>query len=196
MMLLRLPCPTRVRVRSHQEETDIAGTALGNIFTRCKRCRKAQPGLECIQMGWLENKLPRLVSVQAAGCAPIVEAWESGKNVSEAWQDAFTIAFGITVPKALGDFLILEALYATDGCAIAVPDSEILDAQARLARSDGAFICPEGAACFAAAEKLSKSGWLKSDDEVVVFNTGLGIKYPDTVSIEVPTLPKGTKIPI
>lgn len=151
--------------------------------------------LECIEMGWLENKLPRLVSVQAAGCAPIVEAWESGNNVSQMWQDASTIAFGITVPKALGDFLILEALYATDGCAIAVPDSEILDAQARLARSDGAFICPEGAACFAAAEKLSRSGWLKSDDEVVVFNTGLGIKYPDTVSMEVPTLPKGTKIP-
>lgn len=150
--------------------------------------------LECMEMGWLGNKLPRLVSVQASGCAPIVEAWKEGEKESKAWKDASTIAFGITVPKALGDFLILEALYATNGCAIAIDDAQILDAQARLASLDGAFVCPEGAACFAAAQELSTSGWINANDEVVIFNTGLGIKYPDTVSINVPTLAKGEKI--
>ena len=151
--------------------------------------------LECIEMGWLSEKIPRLVAVQASGCAPIVKAWEARENVSEPWKDASTIAFGITVPKAFGDFLILEALYASQGCAVAVDDDEILKAQARLARLDGAFICPEGAACFAAAEKLVESGWLKPTDEVVVFNTGMGLKYPDTVSVDVPVLAKGESLP-
>lgn len=150
---------------------------------------------ECRELGWLGPKNPRLVAVQASGCAPIVKAWEAKADVSEAWENASTIAFGITVPKALGDFLILEALYATEGCAVAVDDDEILRAQANLARLEGSFICPEGAACFAAAEQLSKSGWLKPTDEVVVFNTGAGMKYPDTVHVDVPILSKGQAIP-
>jgi threonine synthase len=150
---------------------------------------------ECQQLGWIGPKLPRLVAVQASGCAPIVKAWEQKAKESEAWKDAATIAFGITVPKALGDFLILEALYATDGCAAAVADAEILAAQASLAKLEGSFICPEGAACFAAAARLRESGWLSATDEVVVFNTGVGILYPDTVKVEVPVLSKGAAIP-
>ena len=151
--------------------------------------------LECQAMGWLGAKLPRLVAVQAQGCAPIVRAFEEHADFSEPWQNASTIAFGITVPKALGDFLILQAVYATSGRAIAVDDQEILAAQQHLARREGAFICPEGAACFAAVAQLARSGWIAADEEVVVFNTGAGIKYPETVAVTVPILAKGSSIP-
>lgn len=151
--------------------------------------------LECQAMGWLGAKLPRLVAVQAQGCAPIVRAFEEHADFSEPWQNASTIAFGITVPKALGDFLILQAVYATSGRAIAVDDQEILAAQQHLARREGAFICPEGAACFAAVAQLARSGWIAADEVVVVFNTGAGIKYPDTVAVTVPILAKGSSIP-
>lgn len=151
--------------------------------------------LECQAMGWLGPKLPRLVAVQASGCAPIVRAFEEHADSSEPWQNASTIAFGITVPKALGDFLILRAVYATSGLALAVDDQEILGAQERLARREGAFICPEGAACFAAVDQLAKSGWIQPHEEVVVFNTGTGIKYPDTVRVNPPVLAKGATIP-
>jgi threonine synthase len=151
--------------------------------------------LECQALGWIGPKLPRLVAVQATGCAPIVRAWEEHAETSQPWPDARTIAFGITVPKALGDFLILRALNDTAGCAVAVDDESILDAQQRLARMEGAFICPEGAACFAAAERLRRSGWLDSDDEVVIFNTGTGLKYPATVDVQVPVLGKGAAVP-
>jgi threonine synthase len=112
------------------------------------------------------------------------------------WEDASTVAFGITVPKALGDFLILDAIYKTDGCAIAVDDDDLLDAQGVVARNDGAFICPEGAACFAAARSLRASGWLSESDEVLIINTGTGIKYPDTVSVSPPVLQVGDTIPV
>ena len=151
---------------------------------------------ECMDLGWLGSKVPRLVAVQASGCAPIVKAWEQGAEVSQAWENASTIAFGITVPKALGDFLVLRALKATDGCAIAVDDDEILAAQAEVAQLEGSFICPEGAACFVAVEKLLKDGWLNPTDEIVVFNTGSGIKYPDTVQVQVPVLQKGESLPL
>jgi threonine synthase len=150
---------------------------------------------ECQALGWIGPKLPRLVAVQATGCAPIVRAWEEHAEVSQAWPDARTIAFGITVPKALGDFLVLRAVYDTAGCAVAVDDESILAAQKQLARAEGAFICPEGAACFAAAERLRRSGWLSPDDEAVIFNTGTGLKYPATVDVQVPVLDKGTSIP-
>jgi threonine synthase len=151
--------------------------------------------LECQAMGWIGPKLPRLVAVQATGCAPIVRAWEEHAESSQPWPDAHTIAFGITVPKALGDFLILRAISETAGCAVAVDDQTILDAQQRLARSEGAFICPEGAACFAAAERLRRSGWITAGDEVVVINTGTGIKYPSTVDVQVPVLSQGATVP-
>jgi threonine synthase len=112
-----------------------------------------------------------------------VQAWEKGLPESEAWVDAQTVAFGITVPKALGDFLVLQAIKDTDGCAIAVDDSDILAAQRRCAELEGAFICPEGAANFAAVQQLRASGWIKADDQVVALNTGTGLKYPETVPL-------------
>jgi threonine synthase len=150
---------------------------------------------ECQAMGWLGEKMPRLVAVQAEGCAPIVEAWKSKSETSEAWQGAKTIAFGITVPKALGDFLVLRAVYETEGCAIAVSDEEILASQRMLGTLEGAFICPEGAACFAAASRLLSTGWIDATEHVVIYNTGSGIKYPETVDVDVPTLAKGARIP-
>ena len=151
--------------------------------------------LECQEMGWLGGKMPRLVSVQASGCAPIVRAWEEGAAESRMWENAATIAFGVTVPKPLGDFLILDAVRQTGGCAIAVDDEQTLAAQARVAALEGAFICPEGAMCFAAVEQLRKSAWISGDDEVVVFNTGAGTKYPETVRVHAPVVPKGSALP-
>jgi threonine synthase len=132
---------------------------------------------ELREMGWIGSKQPRLVAVQAAGCAPIVRAFEQHAEESEPWPDAHTVAFGITVPKALGDFLILRAVYETGGCAIAVEDDDILAAQRQVAETEGAFVCPEGAACFAAAGQLRRSGWIGDGEEVVVLNTGTGLKY-------------------
>jgi len=144
--------------------------------------------LELQEMGWIGERLPRLVAVQATGCAPIVKAWEEGKSASEFWNDAETVAFGITVPKALGDFLVLEAIYDTGGCAIAVDDEKILTAQRRLATLEGAFLCPEGAATYAAALDLKQQGWIQPEDRVVLLNTGAGLKYPDTVQPQFATL--------
>jgi threonine synthase len=138
---------------------------------------------ELAALGWVEGPMPRLVAVQATGCAPIVRAWEKGLPESEAWVDAKTVAFGITVPKALGDFLVLQAIAETDGCAIAVDDEDILAAQRRCAELEGAFICPEGAANFAAVKQLRESGWIKETDQVVALNTGTGLKYPETVPL-------------
>jgi threonine synthase len=151
--------------------------------------------LELIELGWVSGKLPRLVAVQADGCAPIVKAWEEKKERSDFWNDSKTIAFGINVPKALGDFLVLRALYETNGAAVAVSDEELLQEQSKVARLEGAFICPEGAAAFAAARKLTQSGWIKRGEKVVVLNTGAGIKYPDTVQVNPPILNIGDIIP-
>lgn len=144
--------------------------------------------LELRELGWIGEKLPRLVAVQAAGCAPIVAAWQQKQKVSQFWAKASTVAFGITVPKALGDFLVLEAVYRTNGCAVAVSDEEILEQQGRLARSEGLFVCPEGAATVAAASRLREDGWIKPGESVVLLNTGSGIKYPDTIQVKVPIL--------
>ncbi|MFN3192307.1 MAG: threonine synthase [Aureliella sp.] len=144
--------------------------------------------LELKAIGWVSGKLPRLVAVQATGCAPIVEAWKAGKQESQFWENAQTCAFGITVPKAIGDFLVLEAVYETNGCAIAISDDDTLAAEAALARQEGAFVCPEGAACMAATGQLLADGWLQADEQVVVLNTGCGIKYPETVSSNPPLL--------
>ena len=133
---------------------------------------------ELQELGWLDGRLPRLVSVQAAGCAPIVKAFEAKATHAEPWPQPQTVAFGLTVPKPLGDALILDAVYATDGTAIAVSDDETLDEQAQCARLEGAFVCPEGAAALAAVKRLREDGWLAAEDEVVVLNTGAGIKYP------------------
>nr|NIO08935.1 threonine synthase [Deltaproteobacteria bacterium] len=127
---------------------------------------------ELQEIGWVGSRMPRLVAVQSTGCAPIVKAWQEKKKESLFWENAQTVAFGLTVPKALGDFLVLEAIYGTHGCAVAVDDEEILQAQVMLAAKEGAFVCPEGAATLSAAIRLVGSGWIKTEDRVVLLNTG------------------------
>jgi threonine synthase len=153
---------------------------------------KAMKELQAI--GWIGDKLPRLVAVQSDGCAPIVKAWEEGKMDSEFWPNSSTIAFGINVPKAIGDFLVLEAIYNTGGCAISIDDQAIIEEQEKIANLEGAFICPEGASTFVASRRLREAGWIKEGEIVVTLNTGAGIKYPNTVKVDVPTLEKEEKI--
>jgi threonine synthase len=136
---------------------------------------KAMEEMEAL--GWIGPERPRMVAVQAAGCAPVIEAFEKGGESCEAWEDARTIASGLRVPKPLGDFLILEAIRASDGAAVRATDDEILAAGRELARSEGIFAAPEGAAAVVAAEKLSKKRWLDPEETVLLFNTGSGYKY-------------------
>jgi threonine synthase len=133
---------------------------------------------ELAELGWIGAGRPRLVAVQAAGCAPVVSAFEKGATQTEPWPDASTVAFGLTVPAPLGGFLVLDAVRASGGTAIAVTDADLIAAQARLAAAEGTWICPEGAACVAAAAQLREAGWLAERDQVVVLNTGAGLKYP------------------
>lgn len=153
---------------------------------------------ELRELGWIDpaRPLPRLVAVQASGCAPIVKAWQARATASEFWPDSHTIAFGINVPKALGDFLVLEALYESEGCAIAVDDAELLAEQRRAAELEGAFVCPEGAALFAAARRLRGNGWIRDGERVVALNTGAGIKYPDTFHADAPLLQPGDRLSV
>jgi len=137
--------------------------------------------LELRAIGLIEGPLPRYVAVQSAGCAPIVEAFKQGKRESSAWPDANTVAFGINVPKALGDFLVLEALAATQGTAIAVSDEQLLETQRRIFSTEGIFVCPEGGATLAAAIDLFAQGWIQKDETVLLINTGSGLKYPEAV---------------
>ena len=135
--------------------------------------------LELKKTGWIyEDKLPRLVAVQLAECAPIVQAWEAGKTESSyATASTNTMAIGIHIPKSFGDFLILDAIYHTNGCAIEVSEAEILEELQKITRLEGMFICPEGAAAFSAAKRLRQENWIKKDETVVVLNTGSGMEY-------------------
>ncbi|HXW43693.1 MAG TPA: threonine synthase [Streptosporangiaceae bacterium] len=151
---------------------------------------------ELAELGWIGPGMPRLVAVQAAGCAPIVTAFEQGADVTSPWPRPQTAAFGLTVPAPLGGFLVLRAVRDTGGCAVAVTDAELLAAQAQAARSEGTWICPEGAACLAAAARLRESGWLAQTDEVVVLNTGAGLKYPQTALTDLPVLAADAAIPV
>jgi threonine synthase len=128
-------------------------------------------------LGLLGSKRPRMVSVQASGCAPIVRAFEKRAVRAEFWQGAETIAAGLRVPGPFADRLILRALYQSDGTAIAVSDDEISNAQAEIAQAEGIFTAPEGAATLAALKSLMKNDWVKSGERVVLFNTGSGLKY-------------------
>ncbi len=130
-------------------------------------------------MGWIGLARPRMVSVQAAGCAPIVEAFHKGGESSEFWDNAATIASGLRVPKALGDFLILSCLRASLGTAVAATDNEMLAAGRELAALEGIFAAPEGAATVVAARKLVAEKWIEPDESVVLFNTGSGYKYSE-----------------
>jgi threonine synthase len=141
------------------------------------------------RLGWIGDQLPRLVAVQAEGCAPIVEAYRKKAEESAFFPDSRTIAFGINVPKALGDFLVLEAIYETEGCAVAVDEADIINTLLELASLEGSFICPEGAAALAGLKKLRAAGWLKAEETAVLLNTGGGIKYPDTLHFDLPYCP-------
>ena len=136
---------------------------------------------EMQQLGWIGSERPQMVSVQSSGCAPIVKAWDEGSNVSEMWPNAATKASGLRVPKAYGDYIILEILRNSGGVAISVTDEEIMDAVRRWAQVEGIFAAPEGAAALAAYRKLRANGFFSSDDRVVLFNTGTGLKYLDTI---------------
>ncbi len=128
-------------------------------------------------LGWIGAERPRLFAVQASGCAPIVRAFQEGKTEAEEVQKAHTIAAGLCVPRPLGDFLILDILRRSRGGAVAVEDHEILDAMRELARVEGLFVCPEGAACLPAVKKLLAHGMIHPDERLVLFNTGSGLKY-------------------
>jgi threonine synthase len=128
-------------------------------------------------MGWIGSERPRMVSVQAAGCAPIVAAFEKGEAVSQFWQGATTLASGLRVPKALGDFIILRDLKTTGGTALAVNDDAMLAACRELASLEGIFAAPEGGACIAALRRLGAEKFVEPHHSVVVFNTGSGYKY-------------------
>src|SRR5436305_1133967 len=134
---------------------------------------------EMEEMGWIDSRRPRMVTVQASGCAPIVRAFETGKRFADEFADAATVAAGLRVPKAIGDFLILDALRESGGTAIAVTDDELVAGALELARTEGIFAAPEGGACVPALRKLVEAGSVKLDERVVLFNTGSGIKYLD-----------------
>ncbi|MCH9670037.1 MAG: threonine synthase [Gammaproteobacteria bacterium] len=133
---------------------------------------------ELQQMGWIGDKLPRMVAVQADGCAPIVKAYEDGEEHAPLWEDAHTVAAGIRVPVAVGDFLILRAVRESGGFAISVSDEAIMEAQAVVSKTDGLLLCPEGAATYAAYQDALKSGQVQADERVVLFNCATGLKYP------------------
>ena len=141
---------------------------------------------EMEQLGWISQQSggpqrPRMIAVQAMGCAPIVKAWNEGKTVVDFWPDASTIAAGLRVPRPYGDYLVLDILKQSNGTAVAVPDDEIRSAFHHWAKTEGIFAAPEGAASFAAYRKLRSSGFLSEKDRVVLFNTGTGLKYLDVI---------------
>jgi len=141
---------------------------------------------EMEELGWIGAKRPKMIAVQVEGCQPVVRAFEQGAGRSEFWENASTVASGLRVPKPLGDFLILKAVRESGGTAIAVSDTELLDAGIRLASEEGLFIAPEGAACVSALEKLLQSGFLKPDEKIVLYNTGSGLKYLEAYSTRFP----------
>jgi threonine synthase len=133
---------------------------------------------ELKELGWLEsNSLPRMVAVQAEGCAPVVQAFQEGADACQPWQDAHTIASGLRVPKSFADRLILLSLRQSNGTAVAVSDTEIRKAQRHLAVTQGILAAPEGAATLAALHSLNKAGWISPHQRIVLFNTGFGLKY-------------------
>jgi threonine synthase len=137
---------------------------------------------ELERMGWIGPKRPRMVTVQAAGCAPIVRAFAEGKRFADEFPNAATVASGLRVPRAIGDFLILDVLRESGGTAVAVTDDELIAATREIGAAEGVFCAPEGAACLPALRKLIEAGQVSSDERVVLFNTGAGVKYLETFS--------------
>jgi len=141
---------------------------------------------ELEQLGFIGSQRPKMISIQSAGCAPIVKAWNEGKAVAEMWPQASTLAAGLRVPKPYGDYLILDILKKSGGRALSASDAEILNATRHWAKVEGIFAAPEGAASLVAHQKLLASGFFSEDDTVVLFNTGSGLKYQevlDTTSV-------------
>ena len=132
---------------------------------------------EMEQMGWIGSKRPRMVSVQSETCAPIVRAFEKGERFADEFENAATVASGLRVPKAIGDFLILDAVRASNGTAISVTDAELVAAVREIGAAEGIFTAPEGAACLPALRKLIAAGAVVEGESVVIFNTGAGVKY-------------------
>ena len=137
---------------------------------------------EMEELGWIGKKRPKMIAVQAAGCAPIPKAFSEGKQSSEMWKDAATFAAGLRVPKAYGDYIVLDYVRKSGGTAVSVTDAEMMDSIMEWARDEALFASPEGAASLAAYKKLLARGFLSAKDKVVLFNTGLGLKYIDVVS--------------
>jgi threonine synthase len=138
---------------------------------------------EMEQLGWVRpGKRPKMIAVQASGCAPVVRAFDDGAAVSTMWANAATFAAGLRVPKPYGDSIILEIVHASGGVALAVSDEEILASLLDWARNEGIFLCPEGASVTAAYDRLLANGFLKPSDRVVLFNTGAGLKYTDVTA--------------
>src|SRR5919106_1044275 len=135
---------------------------------------------ELEMVGWLENiKRPRMVSVQADGCAPVVKAFQKGGSFCDFWTNAQTLASGLRVPKSFADHLILRDIYESKGTAVAISDESILESQKQLASMEGIFAAPEGAATLAALKELLQQGWVRPEERIVLFNTGSGLKYLD-----------------
>ena len=137
---------------------------------------------EMEELGWIDSRRPRMVTVQASGCAPIVNAFETGKRFADEFPDAATVASGLRVPKAIGDFLIIDALRESGGTAVAVTDEELIAATKEIGAAEGIFCAPEGAACLPALRKLMAADLVKADERVVLFNTGAGVKYLEAFS--------------
>ncbi|GGH27837.1 threonine synthase [Alsobacter metallidurans] len=133
---------------------------------------------ELLALGWIEGHLPRMIAVQAEGCAPIVEAWKSGAEHAPLWENAHTVAAGIRVPIAVGDFLIIRAVRESNGFCMAVSDDDIMAARDLVAREDGLLLCPEGAATAVAYQTALETGQISQDETVVLYNCATGLKYP------------------
>jgi threonine synthase len=136
---------------------------------------------ELEELGWIADQRPRMVSVQASGCAPIVKAFAEGKPTAQPWENATTIAAGLRVPHAVGDFLMLQIIRESRGTALSISDDEILAEISRSGKAEGIFFCPEGAACVAALRHLVDNKWVQPADEVLLFNTATGLKYLDVI---------------
>ena len=153
---------------------------------------------EMEELGWIGSMRPKMISVQSSGCAPIVKAFNDGAKTSEMWKDAETLSAGLRVPKALGDFIVLDIVRKSEGTCVAVSDDETMTAFREWAADEGVFAAPEGAASLAAYKILRRSGFLKERDRTVLFNTGSGLKYIDVIAKyfgwDRPQLPKDRSI--
>ncbi|MCG8409074.1 MAG: threonine synthase [Phycisphaerales bacterium] len=150
---------------------------------------------ELRELGWLQRgTMPRMISVQSDGCAPIARAFEAGERFAEPWESPNTKAWGIRVPGAVGDFMILDAVRESEGLAVAVPDDEIEPVMNEASEMEGISICPETAACIVAARRLLEDGRLSADERVVLFNTASALKYAEAEPLDLPCLPADAKM--